>query len=66
MPNIRSYKELRVYQMAMAAAMKIFELSKRFPLRKDIRLQIKFVAAHAQCVRTLGKHGANDVTQPIS
>ena len=31
MPNIRSYKELRVYQMAMAAAMKIFELSKRFP-----------------------------------
>ena len=31
MANIRSYKELRVYKMAMAAAMKIFELSKRFP-----------------------------------
>lgn len=31
MGNIRSFKDLRVYQAAMAAAMKIFELSKRFP-----------------------------------
>jgi hypothetical protein len=31
MENIRSYKELRVYKAAMEAAMKIFELSKRFP-----------------------------------
>ena len=31
MQNIRSYRELRVYQAAMDAAMKIFELSKRFP-----------------------------------
>jgi hypothetical protein len=31
MENIRSYKELRVYKAAMKAAMKIFELSKRFP-----------------------------------
>ena len=31
MPNIRSYKELRVYRAAMDAAMEIFELSKRFP-----------------------------------
>jgi four helix bundle protein len=31
MPNIRSYKELRVYQAAMDAAMEIFELTKRFP-----------------------------------
>jgi len=31
MPNIRSYKELRVYQNAMDAAMRIFELTKRFP-----------------------------------
>ena len=31
MPNIRSYKELRVYQAAMDAAMEIFELSKLFP-----------------------------------
>jgi four helix bundle protein len=31
MENIRSYKELRVYRAAMDAAMRIFELSKRFP-----------------------------------
>lgn len=31
MGNIRSYRELRVYKAAMQAAMKIFELSKRFP-----------------------------------
>ena len=31
MANIRSYKELRVYQAALEAAMKIFEVSKRFP-----------------------------------
>ena len=31
MGNIRSFRDLRVYQAAMAAAMKIFKLSKRFP-----------------------------------
>lgn len=31
MKNIRSYKDLRVYQAAMDAAMRIFEISKRFP-----------------------------------
>jgi four helix bundle protein len=29
--NIRSYKELRVYQAAIEAAMRIFEMTKRFP-----------------------------------
>ena len=31
MVDIRSHKELRVYQAAMDGAMRIFELSKRFP-----------------------------------
>ena len=31
MAHISSYKELRVYQAAMDAAMRIFEISKRFP-----------------------------------
>ena len=31
MSNIRSYRELRVYQAAMEAAMEIFELTKGFP-----------------------------------
>ena len=31
MQNIRSYKELRVYQAAIDAAMRVFEITKRFP-----------------------------------
>ena len=31
MERIRSYKELRVYQAAIDAAMRIFEITKRFP-----------------------------------
>lgn len=31
MPSIKSYKDLRVYQAAIDAAMRIFELTKRFP-----------------------------------
>ena len=31
MPHISSYKELRVYQAAMDAAMRIFHITKRFP-----------------------------------
>ena len=31
MPNIRSYKELRVYQNAFEATMIIFEMTKSFP-----------------------------------
>ena len=38
MQNIRSYRELRVYQAAMDAAMKIFELSKRFPVEEKYSL----------------------------
>jgi hypothetical protein len=32
--KIRSYKELRVYQAAMDAAMRIFELTKTFPIEE--------------------------------
>jgi len=31
MPNIRSYRELRVYQNALEATMMIFEITKAFP-----------------------------------
>lgn len=36
MVHISSYKELRVYQAAIEAAMRIFEISKRFPQKKGI------------------------------
>lgn len=31
MPNIRSYRELRVYQNAFKSAMRVFEITKSFP-----------------------------------
>jgi four helix bundle protein len=31
MTNIRHFRDLEVYQLAMAAAMKLFEMSKKFP-----------------------------------
>ncbi|MDQ3684853.1 MAG: four helix bundle protein [Acidobacteriota bacterium] len=34
MGNIRGYRELRVYQSAMDAAMQIFELTKSFPVEE--------------------------------
>jgi four helix bundle protein len=34
MENIRSYRELRVYQAAIDAAMRIFELTKTFPIEE--------------------------------
>ena len=38
MGNIRSYKELRVYQAAMEAAMRIFELTKKFPAEEKFSM----------------------------
>ena len=38
MSNIRHFRELEVYQLAMDAAMKLFELSKRFPLEERYSL----------------------------
>jgi four helix bundle protein len=34
MANIRSYRELNVYQAALDAAMQIFEFTKRFPIEE--------------------------------
>jgi four helix bundle protein len=38
MEHISSYKELRVYQKAMTAAMRIFELTKHFPVEERYSL----------------------------
>jgi len=38
MAHISSYKELRVYRLAMQAAMRIFELSKHFPVEERYSL----------------------------
>src|SRR4051812_44989706 len=38
MPNIRGYRELRVYQAAFSAAMRIFEITKRFPAEEKFSM----------------------------
>ena len=38
MSNIRHFRQLEVYQLAMDAAMKLFELSKKFPLEEKYSL----------------------------
>lgn len=38
MTHISTYKELRVYQAAMTAAMRIFELTKKFPIKERYSL----------------------------
>lgn len=38
MSNIRSYRELRVYQSAFAMAMHVFELTKSFPVEERYSL----------------------------
>jgi four helix bundle protein len=38
MANIRHFRELEVYQFAMSASMKVFELSKAFPLEERYSL----------------------------
>jgi len=38
MSSIRHFRDLEVYQLAMDASMKLFELSKRFPLEEKYSL----------------------------
>jgi four helix bundle protein len=55
MKNIRSYKDLRVYQAAMDAAMKIFELSKRFPPEERYSLTDQIRRASRSVCSNLGE-----------
>ena len=42
MANIRSFKELRVWQNAMDEAMRVFDLTKRFPVEEKYSLTNQF------------------------
>ena len=55
MPHISSYKELRVYQAAMDAAMKIFELSKRFPAEERYSLTDQIRRASRSVCSNIGE-----------
>lgn len=55
MTNIRSYKELRVYQAAIDAAMRIFEITKRFPLEERYSMVDQMRRASRSVCANLGE-----------
>ena len=55
MTHISSYKELRVYQAAMDAAMRIFELSKRFPVEERYSLTDQMRRASRSVCSNIGE-----------
>jgi four helix bundle protein len=55
MPHISSYKELRVYQAAIDAAMKIFELSKSFPVEERYSLTDQIRRASRSVCSNIGE-----------
>ena len=59
MQSIRSYKELRVYQAAIDAAMRIFEVTKRFPLKSVFQWSTKCDEHRDRSAPILAKLGAS-------
>src|SRR5437879_5247889 len=55
MPHIASYKELRVYQAAMQAAMRIFELTKHFPIEERYSLTDQIRRASRSVCANIGE-----------
>jgi four helix bundle protein len=55
MVNIRSYKELPVYQEAMDAAMQIFELTKGFPAEERFSLTDQLRRASRSVCTNIGE-----------
>jgi len=55
MAHIQSYKELRVYQAAMQAARRIFELSKSFPAEEKYSLTDQIRKASRSVCSNIGE-----------
>ena len=55
MSHIQSYKELRVYQASMEAAMRIFELTKRFPIDEKYSLTDQIRKASRSVCANIGE-----------
>ena len=55
MEHINSYKDLRVYQAAMNAAMRIFELTKRFPREERYSLTDQIRKASRSVCSNIGE-----------
>src|SRR5713101_1045381 len=55
MEHISSYKELRVYQKAINAAMRIFELTKHFPIEERYSLTDQIRRASRSVCANIGE-----------
>ena len=55
MPHIANYKELRVYQAAMKAAMRIFEITKLFPIEERYSLTDQMRRASRSVCANIGE-----------
>ena len=66
MAHISSYKELRVYQAAMDAAMRIFEISKRFPPEERYSLTDQIRRASRSVCSNIGESWRKRVTELLS
>lgn len=55
MAHVQSYKELRVYQAAMQAAMRIFELTKSFPIEERYSLTDQIRTASRSVCANIGE-----------
>ncbi len=55
MGNIRSFRELRVWQNAMDAAMVVFDMSKRFPAEERYSLTDQFRKASRSVAANIGE-----------
>ena len=59
MKNIRSYKELRVYQAAIDGAMRIFEITKRFPAEERFSMVDQMRRASRSVCSNIGEAWRN-------
>jgi four helix bundle protein len=63
MQNIRSYKELRVYQSAIDAAMRIFEITKTFPAEERYSMVDQMRRSSRSVCANIGELGVNAAIQ---
>jgi len=55
MEHIRSYKDLRVYKAAIDAAMRIFEITRRFPLEERFSMTDQMRRASRSVCSNIGE-----------
>ena len=63
--RIVRHQDLEVYRKAFEAAMRIFEISKKFPKEETYSLTDQIGVLHVRSAPILPKRGANAVTKPL-